>query len=438
MARLALLLWVVLLAATFAGRAHAATYYVSPRGDDARPGTSPDAAWRTLTRVNSAKLQPGDAVLLEGGKTFEGPLVPWSSGLPGAPITFSSYGTGRATIASSVNNIVWFPGVSYVTLDNLRLTSNGADNHVIVSKPDATSAYVTIRNSLITNTGAFGINSPSLSDHDWTIERNTVSQTDETGITFRGSGFRVIGNQILATGLEPGEAAHGVYAKGPRAQVIGNTIVGFRASGVSIRYEGSIVRGNRISGGLIGVSYFQDKEATAGGTSFIAYNRISNVAEAGIFLDDSSLEGFVIASNTIRAIFGNGLNLHRVKSLTLVNNVTTGIFDKYVALIRQPEGAYVEHHNLWFPATGRSFGWNGVERTFADYRAASGQGVSDLLVDPLLDNALVPKAASPVLDAGAVLRSLGYRPACDGQPFSFCGRAPEIGAAERRTKLKPR
>src|SRR4051812_37613710 len=248
----------------WAGPAHAATYYVSARGNDTAAGTSSAAAWQTLHKVNGVRLQPGDSVLLEGGQTFAGPLVPWGAGAPGAPVTIGSYGTGRATISSQTNNIVFLHNANYVTIQNLRLTADGADMHVIVSDPQTTSAFVTIRNNLITNTAAFGINSPSLSDHDWLIQGNTVSQTGETGITFRGSRFTVVGNVVSNTGLHPSEAAHGVYAKGPAAQVIGNVIDTFSSSGISIRYASSVARGNVITGGLIGVSYFQDKGVTSG------------------------------------------------------------------------------------------------------------------------------------------------------------------------------
>jgi hypothetical protein len=423
---------IALVAVIFAGAAHAATYYVSPRGDDARSGTSPGQAWQTLTRVNNATLRPGDSVLLEGGQSFEGPLVPWTSGQAGAPITFGSYGSGQATIASSVNNVVWLPGASWVTIENLRLTSNGNDDHVIVSNPQGTNAYITIRNCLITNTRAFGINSPSLTDHDWTIQGNTISQAGETGITFRGSNFKVIGNVISDTGLQPREASHGVYAKGPAAQVIGNTITNFDASGVSIRYQNTVVRGNWISGGAIGIGSFQD--GTIGGVSTIAYNRISNVSNAGIYLDGSTIESFVIASNTIRTTSGNGLNAHRVKALTLVNNLVTGTFDRYAAAIWKPAASYVENHNLWYPGSATSFVWNGSPKTFADYRSSSGQGAADLLVDPQLTALLVPKSGSPALDAGSRTPGLSYRPACDGQPFSYCDKQPDLGAVEVRIK----
>lgn len=413
--RLALLLCVCLL---FGGSANAATatYYVSPSGDDARAGTSPHAAWQTLARVNNTKLQPGDTVLLEGGKTFTGPLVPWGSGLAGRPITFGSYGQGKATISATTNNVVFLHGVSYATIQNLRLTSDGADMHVVVSDPKTASAYITIRNDLIENTDAFGINSPSFADHDWLIQGNTIRDTGETGVTFRGSGFRVIGNVIQSTGRHAGEAAHGVYAKGPRAAVIGNVIDTFDSSGVSVRYQGSVVRGNVITGGPIGVSYFQEQDALPGRTT-IAYNRIFGVTLAGIFANDSSVATLAIANNTIVMAGGNGLNLHRVSGLTLVNNLVTGLFDRYAAIIRQPAGGYFERNNLWF---------NG------GVLADASRAVGNLSADPKLSRALAPMKGSPVIDAGARPRWLGYRKACDGIAFHFCGKAPDIGAVERR------
>ncbi len=431
MTRLAVVLGVVLVAVVFAGRAYAATYYVSPLGDDTKAGTSPDAAWRTLGKVNNTRLRPGDSVLLQAGANFAGPLVPWGAGSAKAPVRIASYGQGRATVSSVSNNILFLHDVSWLTIENLHLTANDADMHVVVSDPSTTSSNVTIRGNLIDHTGAFGINSPSLTDHDWTIQGNTVTDTGETGITFRGSDFKVIGNVVVRTGRHPSEAAHGIYAKGPRAQVIGNVIDTFDSSGISIRYQDSVARGNLIVRGLIGISYFQDKAVTTGGISTIAYNRIADVSTAGIFLDGSTLEGFVVANNTIRTSAGNGLNLHRVKSLTLVNNIVTGTFDDYAALLRRPVGAYVEHHNLWFPGTDLL--WQGVARSLDAYRKASGQGAGDVSADPKLGRTLAPLRGSPVLDAGVVQRGLGYRRACDGKAFSYCGRAPDIGAIERKS-----
>src|SRR2546428_13415381 len=100
MGRPVLLLVALVCALGVVSGAGAAEYYVSPSGADGNAGTSSGSAWRTVHRVNNASLQAGDSVLFEGGQTFsDETLMPAQSGAAGAPITFSSYGTGRATIA---------------------------------------------------------------------------------------------------------------------------------------------------------------------------------------------------------------------------------------------------------------------------------------------------------------------------------------------------
>ena len=48
----------------------AAAYYVSPTGNDANDGRSPQTAWQTIARANGKNWNPGDALLFEGGQTF--------------------------------------------------------------------------------------------------------------------------------------------------------------------------------------------------------------------------------------------------------------------------------------------------------------------------------------------------------------------------------
>ncbi|SOC78859.1 hypothetical protein SAMN06296241_0378 [Salinimicrobium sediminis] len=78
------------------------TYYVSAAGDDNNSGLTPNDAWKTIQKVNSITVKPGDAVLFEGGKTFNGSLKFDSNDANGGSnaVTVSSYGTGRATISS--------------------------------------------------------------------------------------------------------------------------------------------------------------------------------------------------------------------------------------------------------------------------------------------------------------------------------------------------
>lgn len=95
-------LLILLLALCSTQLASAATYYVSSTGDDARAGTSLATAWRSVARASAQWYVPGDRLLFEGGQTFAGSL--WlrgsSQGSAAQPIVISSYGAGRATIAS--------------------------------------------------------------------------------------------------------------------------------------------------------------------------------------------------------------------------------------------------------------------------------------------------------------------------------------------------
>jgi parallel beta-helix repeat protein len=70
-------------------------YYVSSSGgNDANSGTSPDKAWKTLTRVNSFTPKAGDQILFNRGDEWEGTITVNSSGTSGSPIVYGAYGTG--------------------------------------------------------------------------------------------------------------------------------------------------------------------------------------------------------------------------------------------------------------------------------------------------------------------------------------------------------
>ena len=65
------------------------TYYVSTRGDDANDGRSPETPWRTLSKVSTTELQPGDGVLFCRGEIFRGTVKTQRE------ITYGAYGKGK-------------------------------------------------------------------------------------------------------------------------------------------------------------------------------------------------------------------------------------------------------------------------------------------------------------------------------------------------------
>ena len=119
--------WLSLLVLTTLAAAE--DYYLAQDGDDARSGTSAHNAWRTIDRIPVDQLTPGDRILFHGGDRFSGTLVVKGSGIAGKPITITSFGTGRATIASPPGkDAIRLQDASFVDIRDLSLIGNGPES----------------------------------------------------------------------------------------------------------------------------------------------------------------------------------------------------------------------------------------------------------------------------------------------------------------------
>jgi parallel beta-helix repeat protein len=79
------------------------TYYVdSVAGSDSNPGTEV-APWKTVAKVNSTRLTPGQSIAFKAGGVWREQLGIPSSGSVGKPITFTSYGSGPLPIISGAD-----------------------------------------------------------------------------------------------------------------------------------------------------------------------------------------------------------------------------------------------------------------------------------------------------------------------------------------------
>ena len=79
--------------------AWATTYYVdATNGDDSNQGTSEDAPWKSMSKVNSSSFQSGNFILFKRGETWREMLVVPSSGSAEKHITIGAYGTGNRPI----------------------------------------------------------------------------------------------------------------------------------------------------------------------------------------------------------------------------------------------------------------------------------------------------------------------------------------------------
>ena len=425
MRRLPVLLAVLTAALAAACSARAATYYVSPGGSDAGSGTSPASAWRTVNKVNNARLAAGDTVLFQGGATFgDATLMPGASGSAGAPITFGSFGTGLATISNS-EGAVWFSGKRYLTFDGLDLTTGGANNGVFAGSPGGGSDHIVLQNSVVENSGGAGVISPGHADSAWTIANSTFRNLGDSALILLGSDITVRSNTISHVGVNTAitYGKHGVYSKGPNQTIADNDISDVTGGqAVSVRFHGARVYGNRIHDTAYAFAFFDyDDAAAPQGTSYIYGNRAWNISGYGFYYDGQAdangaapTVDFVVASNTFAftgAEVAVNVGPSSTAHVTVANNIFTGTFN--VAL--QSASTTTENHNLWHGAA------SGVPHNTGDTTVAPSLSASPALALP---------TGSALIDAGVAVSALPYTSSCNGSALSYCGAAPDLGAVE--------
>jgi len=97
----------VILIAFMSIKANCATYYIdSLAGNDAtHDGTRADHPWKTLGRLETSIIKPGDAVLLKRGSIWRETLSIGFSGTTDKPVVFDAYGDGPMPVISGADEV---------------------------------------------------------------------------------------------------------------------------------------------------------------------------------------------------------------------------------------------------------------------------------------------------------------------------------------------
>jgi len=175
------------------------TYFVSPTGNDANTGISPQDAWKSISKINSIDLKPGDAVLFEGNNSYNGNLYlnDQDGNNSANPIRIASYGTGRATINAGSSYGIYAYNTSGIIIDNLIIAGNGINTN--------SNSGIQFYNDLagdikldfieITNTEVYGFKNFGIAIGAWSknsgfsnvlIENNKVHDILDVGISSYG------------------------------------------------------------------------------------------------------------------------------------------------------------------------------------------------------------------------------------------------------------
>lgn len=272
--RLAVPLILVLAAGTLTAQpalAAGSTYYVDSRaGDDAAEGSAAKP-WKSLDKINSLELKPGDVVSLKRGGRWSGPLTLAAKGTAAKPIIVQAYGTGAAPKISGTDaNCVEIKG-DHWRVTGLRASGcrwsgfevGGDHNHLIGVQADRNITGVWVTPSGSHNT----IRDSVLTDND------KMSVNDEGGDNDSGAfGVLLNGDDNLVTG----NTISGSYARSHDYKTDGAAVEIF--NGDRNRVTHNISRDNETFTEL-----GAQKGKTAAGNVF-AFNVVTSTKPRGSFL----------------------------------------------------------------------------------------------------------------------------------------------------------
>ena len=285
----------------------AATYYVSPSGNDSAKG-SRQAPFRTVKRGIQA-LKASDTLILRAGTYAEGDLTP-PSGVPGAPTTIRAEAGERPILQPNnraIDTVILFlAGRSHITIDGLILDGGSPSGDHVTQFPVATqegTSHLTLVNSEVKNSRGSCL---LLRGSHWVIRHNHIHHcgTDtkyDHGIYFQGDqgviannrlehnaayniqnyprgdnntyesnvltasgggvtlptgrNHRFVNNLIYDDAVRLTRGEHGVQGFGPNTVTEGNILVNNGLVTINANDHGAVIRGNTLCNGRITAVY---------------------------------------------------------------------------------------------------------------------------------------------------------------------------------------
>lgn len=298
-------------------------------GNDANPGTSPDAPRRTLAGLNLDTLPAGTHIVFARGGVWTDLYIRLQNTnvTTQAPLVFGSYapswgGTARPILHPSANALGLFEFGTYnntsddggYTIRNLVLAGNGTENWGLWLREHVHD--VTIENVEISGF-AIGIHSQSGSGagvHHLRVRGSTVLRN--SGMGMLGSlNDSIIEDSIFAENNFSGSGFnHAIYLGGGGSHIVlrnnqflNNSIVNGQCTGGNVTVhgiwddvlaEGNLIQQTMAAGGCYGFSFNPGYLTAESMTHFVARgNTIVNLGNCGVC--SSGVPGIVVEDNVI-------------------------------------------------------------------------------------------------------------------------------------------
>ncbi|HSF56381.1 MAG TPA: Ig-like domain-containing protein, partial [Algoriphagus sp.] len=191
----------------------ATDYYISSSsGNDSRSASEAQNSatpWKTIDKLNSVSsiLKGGDRILFKAGDEFYGTIKITKSGSAGAPILFTSYGTGNKPVITSlvkVSNLVsigsgkYEADLSAFNLSKVQIVTINDQIKEVGRFPNTSAAnggYLQIANvnsstsisTLTSNPYSGTTGDVVIRKNNWIIDRHAISNISGTSISFKSN-----------------------------------------------------------------------------------------------------------------------------------------------------------------------------------------------------------------------------------------------------------
>jgi hypothetical protein len=461
-------------------------YFVNQTtGSDSNPGTQA-LPWQTAAKVNgltAAQLPPGSTVSFAGGQTWSERLVPPTSGDAGAPITFTTYGTGAAVFdgTGNLNTGLHVSGHAYLSFANLHVRNftssfcayvqsvdhlsftnleiDGCTEGVHAS-PTGACDDVTMSGLIAhdfaptpdggNSTNNHGVNLPSTCNR-WLVADSDIGRTQKSCVnddSIAATWLRVTAHEC---GLAPSGTRGGFSLSGTGTVVRSCTVTNANGACLDCAGDGgTTLEANALSG--CGAAGIQVGLGSAD-RYILRRNRIWN-SDRGISINVGSTAPTQASNNSIiggkvdAGVTQWAIAARSGAPVALENNLTTGPMNFALSVQGYDGGSladggptglppgYVERSNWFDTSAGQLVQWE-TTVSVAEYKSFSGTwDAGSFFVSPMVASI---SPAMPDFTPGAAVRDTGVQsPAsgaltmgCDAGAITlYCGANPEPGAVE--------
>ncbi len=404
----------ILLLMCFSGRVSAVSYYVDDvGGSDVNIGTSINFPIKSISKVNSLAISPGDVVSFKRGGSWSGTIDTARSGTDGNPIVYTAYGNGSAPVLTNpcsgcYSNVFVIRG-SWIVIKDLYLK----DTHHAAIILRAGSSNVTISDNEISNTG-IGI---FLQTSNHTVSRNTIHDLQ-----------MVVNN---TSNPDDDYGANGIWLEhSDNNEISYNTCKNCRAPSFDYGFDGGFVEfwtgnnNNNIHHNWVENTngFIEIGGNDPGGTvsnNTISYNVLYNNLGFGCLHTDgnfrASVDNLIIEHNTIVNLNVDGYRMLDCMAptpsmITFRNNIVVS------PIQIANSGNFTRSNNLYYMLNGASIG----------YSLNSGEKIGNPLFVNIDNKDFRLQSSSPARDSGI---NLGYTTDFVSNRVPS-GVSPDIGAYE--------